>query len=90
MSSLTSLVGAAGRCLNAICKGLSAQSAQLLQPLNVSSDLQQVRNHVHRFFPRPSEHKRITKHGFKQRISTKSGRRVLFRRMLKGRHVLSH
>ncbi|KAL1430949.1 hypothetical protein MTO96_014374 [Rhipicephalus appendiculatus] len=90
MSSLRSLFGAAGRCLNVICKGLTAQPGQLLQPLTVSSELQQVRNLMHRFFPRPSEHRRIARHGFKKRISTKSGRRVLFRRMLKGRHVLSH
>ena len=42
------------------------------------------------FFPRPSEIKRIKKHGWKHRLSTPSGRSVLMRRILKGRHVLSH
>uniref|UniRef100_A0A6M2CJY9 Large ribosomal subunit protein bL34m n=1 Tax=Rhipicephalus microplus TaxID=6941 RepID=A0A6M2CJY9_RHIMP len=90
MSSLRSLFGVAGRCLNVVCRGLSVQPCQVLQPLTVSTEFQQVRTLMHRFFPRPSEHRRLAKHGFKKRISTKSGRRVLFRRMLKGRHVLSH
>ncbi|XP_069946570.1 large ribosomal subunit protein bL34m [Cherax quadricarinatus] len=45
-----------------------------------------VRNH----FPRPNERKRILRHGWKQRMSTAAGRRVLMRRILKGRHILSH
>uniref|UniRef100_A0A023FDI6 Large ribosomal subunit protein bL34m n=1 Tax=Amblyomma cajennense TaxID=34607 RepID=A0A023FDI6_AMBCJ len=90
MSVLTSLIGATGRCFSTMCTGLVAQSGQLLQHLALSPESQQVRGIVRKLFPRPSEHKRIAKCGFKTRMSTKNGRKILFRRMLKGRHVLSH
>ncbi|XP_074041883.1 large ribosomal subunit protein bL34m [Leptinotarsa decemlineata] len=45
-----------------------------------------IRNH----FPRPSERKRIKRHGWETRMKTASGRRVLMNRILKGRHVYSH
>lgn len=45
-----------------------------------------VRNH----FPRPSEKKRIGRHGYKARLSTPGGRKILMRRILKGRHILTH
>ncbi|CAL8099000.1 unnamed protein product [Orchesella dallaii] len=41
-------------------------------------------------FPRPRENKRINVTGWKKRMSTPSGRRVIMRRILKGRHSLSH
>ncbi|XP_011207245.1 39S ribosomal protein L34, mitochondrial [Bactrocera dorsalis] len=41
-------------------------------------------------FPKPREVKRINVHGWDKRMSTPEGRRVLMRRILKGRHVLSH
>ncbi|XP_067633093.1 large ribosomal subunit protein bL34m [Eurosta solidaginis] len=41
-------------------------------------------------FPKPREVKRINVHGWDARMSTAEGRRVLMRRILKGRHVLSH
>ncbi|KAK2587122.1 hypothetical protein KPH14_002884 [Odynerus spinipes] len=41
-------------------------------------------------FPNPSEYKRVTRYGWNARISTPSGRKILMRRILKGRHVLSH
>ncbi|CAD7014660.1 unnamed protein product [Ceratitis capitata] len=41
-------------------------------------------------FPKPREVKRINVHGWESRMSTPEGRRVLMRRILKGRHVLSH
>lgn len=45
-----------------------------------------IRNH----FPRAKETKRIKVHGWEKRMSTPEGRRVIMRRILKGRHVLTH
>ncbi|KAK9875990.1 hypothetical protein WA026_011091 [Henosepilachna vigintioctopunctata] len=48
------------------------------------------RNIVRDHFPRPSETKRVRRHGFKKRMSTATGRRILMNRILKGRWVISH
>lgn len=42
------------------------------------------------YFPRPSERKRIKRHGFWKRMSTRNGQIILMRRILKGRYVISH
>ncbi|XP_071449937.1 large ribosomal subunit protein bL34m [Hetaerina americana] len=49
-----------------------------------------VRSNVRIHFPRPDERKRIQRHGWRKRMSTIAGRKILMRRILKGRHVLSH
>ncbi|XP_017770085.1 PREDICTED: uncharacterized protein LOC108557886 [Nicrophorus vespilloides] len=49
-----------------------------------------IRNVIRCHFPRPSERKRIKRHGWEKRMSTPEGRRVLMRRILKGKHVYSH
>ncbi|XP_055642334.1 39S ribosomal protein L34, mitochondrial [Toxorhynchites rutilus septentrionalis] len=41
-------------------------------------------------FPRARETKRVRVHGWWKRMSTPEGRRTLMRRILRGRHVLSH
>lgn len=53
-------------------------------------NLMPVRTNIRNHFPRAKETKRIKVHGWLTRLSTKTGRRVLMRRILKGRHVLSH
>lgn len=49
-----------------------------------------VRTKVRCHFPRPCEYKRIKRHGWKARLATAGGRRVIMRRILKGRHVITH
>lgn len=47
------------------------------------------KGHAH-VFPKPREVKRVTKFGWFARMKTPGGRAILMRRILKGRHVLSH
>ncbi|KZS17315.1 39S ribosomal protein L34 [Daphnia magna] len=54
--------------------------------ISLTAALSNVRCH----FPRPNEIKRIKRHGWKTRLSTTNGRKILMRRILKNRHVLSH
>ncbi|XP_014367446.1 39S ribosomal protein L34, mitochondrial [Papilio machaon] len=49
-----------------------------------------VRTKVRCYFPRPNEVRRVRRHGWNARISTPNGRRIIMRRLLKGRFVLSH
>lgn len=49
-----------------------------------------VRNNVRYHFPHPNERMRIKKHGWKARMATLAGRRILMRRILRGKHCLSH
>ncbi|EAT40207.1 AAEL008044-PA [Aedes aegypti] len=49
-----------------------------------------ARTVVRNQFPRARETKRVRVHGWWKRLSTPEGRRTLMRRILKGRHVLSH
>lgn len=49
-----------------------------------------VRTNIRDNFPRAKETKRITVHGWEKRMSTKNGRKIIMRRILKGKHVLAH
>ncbi|XP_018571210.1 39S ribosomal protein L34, mitochondrial [Anoplophora glabripennis] len=49
-----------------------------------------TRNVIRVHFPRPSERKRIKRHGWLKRMSTPSGRRIIMNRILKGRFVYTH
>ncbi|XP_047996175.1 39S ribosomal protein L34, mitochondrial [Leguminivora glycinivorella] len=55
-----------------------------------SFSLQSIRTNVRCYFPRPNEVKRVRRHGWKARMSTPAGRRIIMRRLLKGRFVLTH
>lgn len=49
-----------------------------------------VRNKMRYHFPHPNERMRIKKFGWFARMATPNGRKILQRRILKGKHVLSH
>ncbi|EFX90062.1 hypothetical protein DAPPUDRAFT_299906 [Daphnia pulex] len=66
--------------------GVAAAFINQTRSISLTTALCNVRCH----FPRPSEIKRIKRHGWKTRLSTLEGRKTLMRRILKGRHVLSH
>lgn len=71
------------------CQPVTATVSSLLNParsISLSAVVFNVRNH----FPRPSEIKRVKRYGWKARMSTPNGRKVIMRRILKGRHVLTH
>ncbi|XP_076657865.1 mitochondrial ribosomal protein L34 [Halictus rubicundus] len=48
------------------------------------------RTKIRYHFPHPNERRRIKRHGWFARMATLGGRKILMRRILKGRHVLSH
>ncbi|KAG5680280.1 hypothetical protein PVAND_009798 [Polypedilum vanderplanki] len=49
-----------------------------------------VRTKIRDNFPRAKETYRIKKLGWKARLSYNGGRRLIWRRILKGKHVLTH
>ncbi|XP_017763276.1 PREDICTED: 39S ribosomal protein L34, mitochondrial [Eufriesea mexicana] len=53
---------------------------------SLTSNRTKVRYH----FPHPNERRRIKRHGWFTRMSTPNGRKILMRRILKGKYVLSH
>ncbi|XP_044730520.1 uncharacterized protein LOC123293694 [Chrysoperla carnea] len=57
---------------------------------STSTSLIPIRTNIRCHFPRPNERMRIKKHGYKKRLTTQAGLRVLLRRILKGRHNISH
>ncbi|KAJ0175053.1 hypothetical protein K1T71_009194 [Dendrolimus kikuchii] len=66
----------------------TAPNTTLVKPEVFS--LSSIRTKVRCYFPRPNEVRRIRRHGWAYRMSTPNGRRVIMRRLLKGRYVLSH
>ncbi|XP_026741078.1 39S ribosomal protein L34, mitochondrial [Trichoplusia ni] len=63
-------------------------ASSLVKPDNFS--LSSIRNKVRCYFPRPNEVRRVRRHGWETRMSTPNGRKVIMRRLLKGRFVLTH
>ncbi|XP_012151635.1 mitochondrial ribosomal protein L34 [Megachile rotundata] len=59
-------------------------------PITNQWNLSLIRTKMRYHFPRPNERRRIKRHGWFARMSTPGGRRVLMRRILKGKYVLSH
>ncbi|XP_070163936.1 large ribosomal subunit protein bL34m [Polyergus mexicanus] len=87
-----------GKLISGIYRSLPhvGASSQLSSAVSVtpvlwnSWSLTFVRNKIRYHFPHPNERMRIKKHGWFARMATPSGRKILQRRILKGRHVLSH
>ncbi|KAE8738438.1 hypothetical protein FOCC_FOCC016089 [Frankliniella occidentalis] len=48
-----------------------------------------VRHKIRNYFPKPREEKRL-KYTWEERIKTPGGRAILMRRILKGRHAITH
>jgi large subunit ribosomal protein L34 len=49
-----------------------------------------VRTNIRNYFPRAKEGKRVKIYGWKTRMNLPEQRRIIMRRIVKGRHVLSH
>uniref|UniRef100_A0A8D8XVB4 Large ribosomal subunit protein bL34m n=1 Tax=Cacopsylla melanoneura TaxID=428564 RepID=A0A8D8XVB4_9HEMI len=78
---------------NAIREKLERHNPLTNSPMTASSILggfESVRTLVRNHFPRPREKKRINQFGWETRMKTANGRKILMRRILKGRHILSH
>ncbi|XP_060823178.1 large ribosomal subunit protein bL34m [Bombus pascuorum] len=65
---------------------LALLSPIITNPWSLILSRTKIRHH----FPRPNERRRIKRHGWDARMSTLSGRKILMRRILKGKYVLSH
>ncbi|XP_065167559.1 large ribosomal subunit protein bL34m [Atheta coriaria] len=98
MSLLTRLVPG---FLRSGSMAMCAPSTSVVPVMNITQSLtetvksfaffgQSIRTVIRCHFPRPSERKRIKRHGYKKRMSTPEGRRILMRKILKGCFVLSH
>lgn len=71
---------------HSMSQNVSVQSANAGGSWSLISVRTNIRNH----FPKPREYKRIMNHGFEKRMSTRGGRLIIMRRILKGKHILSH
>lgn len=77
--------------MESLSKFHSIAQASAAQPLAGGSwSLISVRTNIRNHFPKPREVKRIGLHGYEKRIASRGGRLILMRRILRGRHVLSH
>lgn len=49
----------------------------------------QIRTKVRYYLPYPTEVKRVRKQGFRTKVQTKAGRRILMTRLLRGEKVIA-
>lgn len=75
------------RCLRHSASAVTS-SISLVKPDCFS--LSSVRTKVRCYFPRPNEVRRVRRHGWETRMSTNNGRKIIMRRLLKGKFVLTH
>ncbi|XP_068622520.1 large ribosomal subunit protein bL34m [Battus philenor] len=90
MSRLMTAILQPLRCIAQGLKTISleSQTTSLVKP--DSFLVTTIRSKVRCYFPRPNEVRRVRRHGWNARISTPNGRRIIMRRLLKGRYVLTH
>lgn len=72
---------------NTIQRLFSLQNAY--QGLNVNVNLNQFRSKSRYYLPNPTEVKRVRKQGFKRKLQTAAGRKILMDRILKGDKVIA-
>ncbi|CAL7946398.1 unnamed protein product [Xylocopa violacea] len=80
------LISSAYQALPRLMSIGQASSSMIINPWSLTLSRSRSRYH----FPHPNERRRIKRHGWETRMSTPNGRRILMRRIVKGKYILSH